>query len=359
MQQIVDLYRNLVIQIATPYSTGTGIYLQQADLIVTNEHIVRDNQSVVIVGQQMVKQMAPVIYLDSQYDLAFIKAPPVPDMPAARLRTQAAATGEVVLAIGHPFEAAFATARGTIGNTHYQRGTTSYLQHDAVLHPANSGGPLIDQQGAIIGINTFIPQEAQPLAFSLPLSQVLETLQHFQHKTPHTGVRCDSCANIVASQEAPEQRCPHCAYPIVFPHQIPPYEPIGVAKTIEAMLARNGYQVPISRKGPSAWTIQKGSAKINISYYEKAGLITGDAYLCKLPQHNTSAIYEYLLRQNDQLEGLTFSIQGQDIILSLLIYDHYLNIETGMPLLENLFQMADHYDNILVENYGAQWNYTA
>ena len=123
------------------------------------------------------------------------------------------------------------------------------------------------------------------------------------------------------------------------------------------MLEKAGHNVQLSRRGPNNWEMQKGSAKINISYYEKTGLITGDAYLCLLPQRNIKKLYEYLLRQNYETESLTFSIKEQDIILSLLIYDRYLNVDTGLKLFEHLFERADYYDNILVEEYGALWKY--
>jgi len=57
------------------------------------------------------------------------------------------------------------------------------------------------------------------------------------------------------------------------------------------------------------------------------------------------------------MEGLTFSVnpKGHEIILSLLIYDRYLNVETGIKLFKHLFEKADHFDNILVEEYGAIW----
>jgi len=79
--------------------------------------------------------------------------------------------------------------------------------------------------------------------------------------------------------------------------------------------------------GPNHWSIRRGSAKINIAYHEKSGLIIGDAYLATLPEDNIKELYTFLLKQNYKLEGLTFSVKGQDIILSLLIYDQYLNKE--------------------------------
>ena len=50
MKAVIELYKNVVVQIATPYSTGTGFYLRDYQLIVTNDHVVRDNREVVVDG---------------------------------------------------------------------------------------------------------------------------------------------------------------------------------------------------------------------------------------------------------------------------------------------------------------------
>ena len=50
-KSIIEIYKKSVIQIATPYSTGTGFYLSEFDLIVTNEHVIRDNKEVIIDGE--------------------------------------------------------------------------------------------------------------------------------------------------------------------------------------------------------------------------------------------------------------------------------------------------------------------
>lgn len=356
MKNIIDQYRDVVIQIATPYSTGTGFYLKSAALIITNEHIVRDNRSVIIFGTHIEKQLARVIFLDEKYDLAFIQAPEIIQAPDVRLRIDLpAVAGEPIIAIGHPFELKYTTTKGIVSNTRHMRGDTPYIQHDAALNPGNSGGPLIDGNGQIVGVNTFIFKDGNDIGFSLPAHILDQAISAFKAKDHGIGVRCSSCSNIVIQEELDKGYCPHCGTALLMPNQVEEYEPFGVAKTIEEMLAQNGYHVETSRRGPNAWVIQKGSAKINISYYEKMGLITGDAYLCLLPQQDIKPIYEYLLKQNYQIEGLSLSIQGQDIILSLLIYDRYLNVSTGMKLLEHLFQMADHYDNILVEDFGARW----
>ncbi|HHH49776.1 MAG TPA: serine protease, partial [Saprospiraceae bacterium] len=75
MKDVIDFYRNIVVQIATPYSKGTGFYLKEHEIIVTNEHVIRDNKEVVIAGNIFGRQLSKVLFLDEKYDLAFLEAP--------------------------------------------------------------------------------------------------------------------------------------------------------------------------------------------------------------------------------------------------------------------------------------------
>lgn len=357
MKEIIDLYKNILIQIATPYSTGaTGFYIKDYDLIVTNEHVVRGNRNVVINGALIDKQLSAVIYTDYKYDLAFLAPPLDVDLPPISLASKDLAhAGMTVMAIGHPFGLSFTTTQGTISNTLFERNGIPYIQHDAALNPGNSGGPLVEPSGKIIGVNTFNIVSGDNIGFALPIEYLQQTLDEYHKHNGQYGARCASCSNMVFESTIDQKYCPYCGSEVELPSKIEGYEPIGIAYTIEQMLNQLGHPVELSRSGLNVWEIQEGSAIINISYYERTGLITGDAYLCLLPKDNIKPLYEYLLRQNYEIEDLTFSIKGQDIILSLHIDDRYLNVDTGLQLFERLFKMADHYDNILVEQYGALW----
>ncbi|MEM1320949.1 MAG: trypsin-like peptidase domain-containing protein [Bacteroidota bacterium] len=356
MKAVIELYKNVVVQIATPYSTGTGFYLHDYQLIVTNDHVVRDNREVVVDGMAFEKQLAKVVFSDPKYDLAFIQAPKDIDMPPVPLAFDLnLQEGDQVLAIGHPFGLKYNAIQGNISSVRHQQGDIDYLKHSAALAPGNSGGPLVNADSQIVGVNTFISQDGDNIGFSLPVAQLLDAIDAYQTKRAEVSARCFNCSNVVAENEMDNRYCPHCGSRLEMPSAADAYEPVGVAKTIEDLLANAGHQVDLSRRGPNNWQIRQGSAKINISYYEKTGLIIGDAYLCSLPQKDIKPLYEYLLRQNYEIENLTFSVRGQDITLSLLIYDRYLNLDTGMALFTHLFEKADDYDNILVEEYGAQW----
>lgn len=357
MKEVINLFRDVVIQIATPYSTGTGFFLKDYELIVTNEHLVRDNAEVLITGSLIPKTLVRVLFVDQRLDLAFLEAPQT-DFPAVQLgNSDEVHQGEQVAVLGHPFGLPYATTQGVISNTTHEKDGIMYFQHDAALNPGNSGGPLVRKDGQVMGVNTFIIRDGENIGFSLPVNYLRQTLSDYQEHQGKVGVRCSSCSNLVFEDTIEKLYCPFCGSKVILPNQVEPYEPIGVSKTIEDMLEVLGQDVRLSRRGPNVWEIIEGSALITVSYYEKSGLITGDAYLVTLPKKDIKRLYAFLLRQNYLMEGLTFSIKEQDIILSVLIYDRYLNVESGVELFRHLFERADHYDNILVEEYGAHWKY--
>jgi serine protease Do len=358
MNQIIEAYKDIVVQIATPYSTGTGFVLVHERIIVTNEHVVRDNQEVVIEGRWIPKQMAQVVFLDQKFDLAFIRWPDHlvdPGLSVGRLEgNPSLREGDLIIAVGHPFGLKYTATQGIVSNTMHLQHDISYIQHDAALNPGNSGGPLINATGRIVGVNTFIIQNGNSIGFSLPSSYLAASLKSFQGGTG-TAARCNSCSNIVFESPAEGNYCMHCGSRIKFPSRAKPYEAVGLPRTIEEIVIKLGYQVNLCRRGQNNWELNRGSATIEISYHEQSGLILCDAVLCFLPKTNIKEIYEFLLRKNQVLQFSGFSLRGSEIILSTILIDRYLTIPQGISHITNLLDKADEYDDILVHQYGALW----
>ncbi len=128
-----------------------------------------------------------------------------------------------------------------------------------------------------------------------------------------------------------------------------------IPAVIQVLLEALGLDANLLRQGPYNWQIKQGSAMIDIAYHEQSGLIIGEAVLCKIPTNNRSPLFKYLLTENDSLEGLTFSVRDDQVILSLLIHDRQFNTQKGKKLFQMLLDKADYYDNILVEKFGAEW----
>jgi Trypsin-like serine proteases, typically periplasmic, contain C-terminal PDZ domain len=357
MSDFVEDFRNTIVQIATPYSTGTGFFLRSKGLVVTNHHVVEGNRTVVIEGAKFDKQLVKVRFIDAKYDLAFLEAPRTEtELPALRLGSgKSLRERDAVTAIGHPFGLKFSLKSGIVSNTAEMMNGIPYLHIDAALNPGNSGGPLVDADGEVVGVNTFVMRNGDNTGFSLPVRFLDETLEQFAQAQSDDACRCSGCLNILTQATIEVKHCAHCGRQAELPSMVEEYVPSGTAKTIEQLIASIGHDVLLSRSGPNAWEIKQGSATILIAYHEKTGLISADAQLCEMPQKDIKPLYEFLLRENYANESLSFSVHEQDIMLSLLIFDRYLNEETGKAMLQNLFEKADYYDNILVEQYGAGW----
>ncbi len=351
-----SLLKNGIIQIATPHSTGTGFILGKEGLIITNEHVVRDNREVVVYGFNFRQQIVPVVYLDEKYDLAFLAIPEGFEGTTLTLEEEEAiAVDDPIYAVGHPYGADFVVQTGNITDLAQINYGIPFIHHTAMLSPGFSGGPLVNEAGKVIGVNTFLTRKDEFIGFTLPTDRLIQQIKGFKNSKMPVAALCGNCELLVSEISIEAHRCPGCNHSIQLASAIKPYQPAGMALTIEQLLTRLGYAAKLARRGVNNWDIVKGSAHINISYYEKSGLIIGDSYLCHLPTQDFSPLYQFLLRQNYQLEGLTLSIKGNAVVLSLLIYDRYLNLNTGSRLFEHLFKTADDLDNILIEQYGASW----
>lgn len=357
MTDIIRESRQSIIQIATPYYTGTGFAVNGYPFLVTNEHVVSGNQKVIVRGTNDIPYLAEVVYIDQANDLALLKKPSGIECSGLNFpqNFDHLEEGMAVIAMGHPFGLPFSATTGIISHVGEQGSSLYYIQHDAALNPGNSGGPLLDEEGQIIGINSFTIQDGQNIGFALPTEVLKNILDECNKLENLKSTRCPSCKNLVAESQNNIIRdyCPTCGGHVDFISNTPKYEPQGVDRYIEDVIQSMGYEIELTRKGPSHWMLIKGSALIEISYHEKTGLISAEAYLCKIPGENLSSMYLYLLSQNDDFGALTFSIKDEFVLLSFLVYDQYLQGDLFLKYLSNLLQKADSADEILISKYGA------
>jgi serine protease Do len=355
-QKIIEQYQKAVIQIATSGGTGTGFYVKEYDLIITNDHVVADNAEVTIAGKAFDKSLARVWYTDRKHDLAFLEAPKnvqLPEIPLGRYEEMK--DGDQVVAIGHPYGLNYTATQGVISKVDRIRDGLKFIQIDAAINPGNSGGPLVNGKGEVIGVNSFIIRGGDNLGFALPVIYLREALQMYLPNKGMSSTRCFSCGFLVTKATIDSGKyCPSCGTEVKLP-EMPEkeVEPIGAAKTIEDILKELGKDVRLSREGPNSWTVKEGSAKIKITYNAENYFIAGDAYLCQMPTDATKIkpLYQFLLRENYQVSGLVLSCVKQNIVLSCIMYDLDMTKETGSETFRHLFQKADYYDDYLKKEF--------
>ena len=352
--EVIEKYKDVVISIATPFGSGTGFYLKHENLIVTNFHVIKESKEVIINSKAIKKTLAKVIYGDPMYDLAFIQPPESINLPTINLSDTLVNEGEQIIAIGHPYGLKYTVTQGIVSKADRLHNNINYIQLDAAINPGNSGGPSVNEQGDVVGVNTFIIAGGNNLGFALPVSYLKEAITEFEQLNRVESMRCHSCGTILPETEIEDDYCSNCGAKMDYV-VTKDYKPAGVAKMLEEIIAKNNKDIKLARIGKNRWEIEEGSAKIYINYENTTGFVYGDAHLCMLPKQNVSDLFEYLLKENFTLEDACFSVSSKEIVMSVLAYDQYLTIESGTRMINNLLKYADHYDDILVDEYGCIW----
>jgi len=153
---------------------GSGVIIAPDGYILTNDHVVQDAKQLFVTLTDGSSLTATVIGTDPATDLAVIRAGGS-GLPYATLGDSGSLrAGQLVIAIGNPFgfqstvSAGIVSALGRALRSREGRLIENIIQHTAPLNPGNSGGPLVDSRGRIVGINTAIIITAQSIGFSIP-----------------------------------------------------------------------------------------------------------------------------------------------------------------------------------------------
>jgi len=143
------------------YSLGSGFIIDPAGYIVTNNHVVQGAETITVRMKDGEEYEAKLVGRDAEVDVALLKIEADKPLPYVQWGdSDSARVGDWVLAIGNPFGLGGTVTAGIISARHRQGLTNSpyedYLQTDASINRGNSGGPMFNLDGKVIGINTMI-----------------------------------------------------------------------------------------------------------------------------------------------------------------------------------------------------------
>ncbi len=157
-----------------PVGSGSGVIITPDGYILTNDHVVRGARHLTATLQDGTSFDAALIGTDPATDLALIRAGGSPLPYAAMGDSSALSVGQLVIAIGNPFGFQSTVSTGVVSalgralRSGDGRLIENIIQHTAPLNPGNSGGPLVDSRGRVVGVNTAIIAMAQGIGFSIP-----------------------------------------------------------------------------------------------------------------------------------------------------------------------------------------------
>jgi S1-C subfamily serine protease len=186
----------------TAQGSGSGTILSPDGLVLTNNHVVEGATAIELALADSRRMPARILGRDPDTDIAVLRAETRDSLPAAKLgNSKRVKPGQVAIAIGNPFgfestvTAGIVSAVGRSLRAQNGRLIGDVIQTDAALNPGNSGGPLVNSRGQVIGVNTAVIMGAQGICFSVAANTaqlvMTQILQHGRVRRARLGIAGD------------------------------------------------------------------------------------------------------------------------------------------------------------------------
>jgi len=185
---VIDTIVPSVVTIRTNSGQGTGFIIDQRGYIVTNAHVLASEDGTLATGIVAItsnQETLNAIFIgyDGTLDIALLKIEG--DYNPVKLgNSESIKIGEKVIAIGNPLGLQFSVSQGIISaiNRAGANGINAYIQTDAALNPGNSGGPLVNTDGEVVGINNFKVSTAESLGFALESDYIVKIVNQISER---------------------------------------------------------------------------------------------------------------------------------------------------------------------------------
>ena len=190
-------------------SLGSGFVIDPKGIIITNNHVIADANEITVIFTDGQKLRAKVLGTDTKVDVAVLQVKP--DKPLKSVKfgdSEAMRVGDWVMAVGNPFGLGGTVTAGIVSARHRNIDSgpyDNYIQTDAAINKGNSGGPLFNMAGDVIGINTAILSPSGGsigIGFATPASTVMPVIDQLQKygevRRGWLGVRIQNVDDTIA-----------------------------------------------------------------------------------------------------------------------------------------------------------------
>ncbi len=353
MSEIEKIF-SAVVKINTSEGSGSGLYYKPQDVIVTNHHVVSGFRKVGVETQTHQTIAANVILVNPLLDIAILKPQKILDIPEVSfLRSKFIKNMDRVSVLGFPYGMPFTVTEGIISATKQILSGQAYIQTDAAVNPGNSGGPVVNMKGEVIGITTSKFQNADNMGFALPIDHVIEELEALKQNPNFVfAVKCPSCNHPLFEES---EHCPNCGTSLNVHSLFAETPKTAIANFVEKVFDELQLDPVIARKGFDFWEFHQGSALVRYFVYRNNYLFAVSP-VAKLPKQNLESLYKYLM--SNPLKPFYFGLAENVIYLSYRVHLADITRPDSREIQENLKRLAlkaDELDNFLVEKFACEW----
>lgn len=346
-----------IFKVITSAGTGTGFVIKDYDYIITNYHVIRGSKTVAIEDFNKDRYLANVVMVNPEVDIAFLHVEGFKNEYngiSIDENVQVQNTQKVFIN-GYPFGMPYTVTEGIISSPHQPMGNRHYVQTDAAVNPGNSGGPMLNEAGVLIGVTTSKFNNADNVGFGIKHLDLIEQMNGFTLTDTTYSVKCNSCDTLT---QVESEFCSNCGADIdisVFEE----FELSHFANFVETGLTELGMNPILGRAGRDFWEFHQGSALIRIFVYNRDYLIATSP-LNKLPKQNLEELMKYLLEGHASPYGL--SVYENTIYVSYRAHLSDIFSDKADEIKENVKNLAlkaDDLDNFFMDEFGCEMSIEA
>ncbi len=354
MSNILNDIASSIFKISHSQGSGTGFYLNDKKIIVTNYHVVGGFRQVSVEDQKQNRYLADVIVADQDNDMAFLKVqsdfnlPQIEFSPAGQLKSS-----DQVYVLGFPFGMPYTVTEGIVSAPNQLMEGRYYVQTDAAVNPGNSGGAVVDANGKLVGITTAKFTEADNMGFAIPVQKLVEELTLLDQNTEQKyALKCSSCGALMFE---PTEYCNNCGNQIdlkLWDEAM--LTNLGVF--VEDALKMGGVNPILARTGHEFWSFHNGTSLLRFFVYDKSYLYATSP-LNALPSANLEALYKYLVSK--PIAPYQLGIYDNMIYISyrVRLTDLYTTEKDRVQAeLSKFPAKADEMDDFFVKEFGCKYS---
>lgn len=348
--EVINNIADSVFKINTSSGSGSGFYLKDKGVVVTNCHVILGYRDVALEDHKQSRYLAKVVFVNKEADVAFLK-PEIPfETPLVELADiKDLKSRDKVFVLGFPFGMPYTETTGIVSAPRQLMDGSYYIQTDAAVNPGNSGGPVVDESGKVVGITTSKFTQADNMGFAVPVDILREELDTFKQNVElNYSIKCNSCKSLIVEEA---EYCPNCGNTI----DAKLFEKISKTRTeefVESSLEQIGINPVVARSGYEFWEFHRGSALVRVFIYNK-NFLYATSPINSLPTSNIEQLYKYLL--GNPILPYQLGIYQNQVFLSYRVHLSDVFSKFGEDIkknLANLLEKADEMDDFLETKFG-------
>jgi serine protease Do len=346
-------FEPFVFKVMTASGSGSSFYLRDKKIFVTNYHVVGQYKKVSLQDPAGGRHLAQVILANPYEDIAFLKVEQDFEVPSLSLQMDPVTRGEQVFVAGFPFGMPFTVTEGIVSAPSQLMSGKNYVQTDAAVNPGNSGGPVFNVKGEVIGITTSKFNSADNMGFAVPIGALVEEFESLPNLVNYTfNLVCESCSTLIQERTA---YCNNCGQNIddkLFD------EPslTDLAHFCEQALMELGVNPILARQGYEFWEFYHGSSLVRMFVYNQSYLYATSP-INQLPTQNMQALLEEITSKD--IAPYKLGIWEKEVYVSYRV--HISDVfgarhQEVKSQIAGLYRKANELDDYYVETFGCKFS---